>query len=196
MAWKSSIPLIASGVAAVGALVWLGQPVLRKLLQRQAGVRGGTWPPREAWDTPIPAEIPAARFSPLTDDPARAQDDALRAVEDDLFFSLDDLGDDPEGIESPESAESVHAASHPKPADEPYDALDAEDIGRQWLLRATEASPADEAPPEEALEGLRGVTPRQPFENPEAQDQDPEEVDPEEDEEALERGEPARRRRT
>jgi hypothetical protein len=168
--------------------------VLRKLFRRDAGARGDIWPPREAWDTPIP-EVPAARFSPLADDPARAQDDALRAVEDDIFFSLEEIGDDPEDIESAESAESVHPATHPKPADEPYDALDAEDIGRQWLLRATEASPPDEAPPEESLEGLRGVPPQEPFENPEPKDRDPEEVDPEQDEDELERGGPARRRR-
>jgi hypothetical protein len=42
---------------------------------------------------------------------------------------------------------TVDSAEHLRPGDEPYDAVDAEDVGTAWLRRATQSEPLEESDP-------------------------------------------------
>jgi len=72
-----------------------------------------------------------------------------RAAED---FDFDTRAD-PEEVAEVERGRTVDALEHPVLPEEPYDALDAEDLGTEWLLRATETSGPSGPAPSELLDG-------------------------------------------
>jgi hypothetical protein len=84
-----------------------------------------------------------------------ARDDALKALEpseDGRDFELD-----PEEWIEPEQAEpesrlrTADSTEHVRLGDEPYDAVDAEDVGTAWLRRATQsAEPREESDPNDS----------------------------------------------
>jgi hypothetical protein len=151
-----SVGLIA-GSAAMAGLVWAG----RSLFTR----RKPQGPAPEAAPGPAPADAPADRADAgwegeALDDVARR--DALhdmregQALELDIDFDGraepaaaeaaqvdDDIADDDLDIEIEEVdfGETVGALELPTAQDEPYDAVDAEDVGTAWLLRATQTTP-------------------------------------------------------
>ncbi|HEX6278132.1 MAG TPA: hypothetical protein VFZ53_34040 [Polyangiaceae bacterium] len=128
--WKISALSIALGATATLGFVWLGARTRNK--RRAIG----------AADASLGAELPAFDA-----------DDAARA---DAFHDLDlregENGDlefgDPDDVD-PLDEEQVEVQSLDEEAstrDEPYDAVDPESIGVEFLRRATE-SPSTEAPP-------------------------------------------------
>jgi hypothetical protein len=147
MHWKRSASVLASGAAATMGLVWL----LR--LFRRTPVE------REEWDSPPddekgrePGELPktALTFPDDVEEDLTAADDARHDIGEE---PLDlDTASEPEDIDG-ERMETVHTHEHPRLSDEPYDALDADDLGTEWLFRATESSPPERLlTPEELLE--------------------------------------------
>jgi hypothetical protein len=89
--------------------------------------------------------------------------DAERTSGIDSTIELDDLDivedtrRDPTSIEWPESGETVRSKAHYSPIEEPYDAMDAEDVGAEWLTRATESMPIEGRDPVDALEGTNVI---------------------------------------
>jgi hypothetical protein len=138
---------LASGAAATIGLVWLTRLFRRKTAER------------EEWDSP-PLEVrpgtqelpkAALTFPDDVDDEAMAAADARRDIGE-KPLDLDAVSD-PENVDLSENAETVHAHEAAEAQDEHYDALDADDLGTEWLFRAT-ASSAPDRPrtPEELLE--------------------------------------------
>jgi hypothetical protein len=72
-----------------------------------------------------------------------------RSAED---FDFDTRAD-PEEVAEVERGRTVDALEHAVLPDEPYDALDAEDLGTAWLFRATETSGPSGPAPNELLDG-------------------------------------------
>lgn len=155
MAWKSTVPWIVGAVGTAG-LAFVAHAFKRKDvgLDREqtppfdVDVTDANLPevdvielepPREEWDTP---QADGLRFLRPLDDALRAEDDAERDIGEEFWFERDTLRG-PEGIDVQEGAETVHAAEHPRAEEERYDALDAEEMGRQWLLRATQSAPRE-----------------------------------------------------
>jgi hypothetical protein len=139
MVWKHSVSWLASGAAATVGFVWLS----RLFRQRAAE--------REAWDSPPvdvqqdpPPELPKAALT-FPDDVLEDEVVAARDARHDIGEEpLDlDTADEPEDIEISDDAATVHAQEHPIAPEEPYDALDADDLGTEWLFRATESHPAE-----------------------------------------------------
>jgi hypothetical protein len=137
MHWKRSVSVIASGAAAAAGLVWL--------------VRGFRKAPveREEWDSPRdalgagPAELPkpALTFPDDVEEELMAADDAREDIgEDALDF---ETSTDPDDVDAAERMETVHTHEQRRLSDEPYDALDADDLGTEWLFRATASSPPE-----------------------------------------------------
>jgi hypothetical protein len=88
-----------------------------------------------------------------------AQADAMRdlAAEGAIFDENDeelvfDTRRDPQNVDWPQG-ETVQSNGHFSVADEHYDAIDAEDVGTEWLARATEAGPVEGRDPLDLLEG-------------------------------------------
>jgi hypothetical protein len=96
-----------------------------------------------------------------------AHDDAMRDIEaEGLNFDDGDERDDerddvdivfdtlrnPQDVEWP-PRENVQSNAHFGPRDEPYDAVDPEDVGSEWLTRATQATPAEGRDPVDLLDG-------------------------------------------
>ena len=69
----------------------------------------------------------------------------------DLDFDID------VDIDQLEMNATVGPNAHAVPADEPYDALDAEDVGTAFLRRATQVEPSEDLDVNEALEGTHAV---------------------------------------
>jgi hypothetical protein len=145
MVWKHSVPWLASGAAATVGFVWLSRLLRRKSAEREA------WdsPPVDALSagelsTPRP-ELPKSGLT-LPDDVEEelaAQDDARRDIGEE---PLDlDTANDPENIELSDEAVTVQPQEHLVAAEESYDAVDADDLGTEWLFRATESHPAERA---------------------------------------------------
>lgn len=125
--WKLSALSVAAGAAATFGFVWLS---------RSARARRRLAPP------PTPSEH-------LTTPEEVARTDALR--------DLEDSGEDPEelglaasGDVDPIDMRSLDqeplAGDEPVPGDEHYDAIDPEEMGTEWLRRATESSEPPSAP--------------------------------------------------
>lgn len=145
--WKRSVSWLASGAAATVGLVWLTRLFRRKSAER------------EAWDSPpVDAtahggEIPksALTFPDDVEEELVAAEDARHDIGDP---ALDlEAEDQSEELEAPDSAETVHAQERTVPIDEPYDALDSDELGTEWLFRATESHPTERVmTPEELAE--------------------------------------------
>lgn len=124
-----------------------------------------------AHDTEIPpasAEIARAdalhdmRLSDLSDDEIREDDmgdrPTLEADELSVFDSEPDTWEeDVDPISVLDRPENVHPSEHVVMPDETYDALAPEDLGSEWLLRATEAGGPQERSPDDVLEGTQIV---------------------------------------
>ena len=108
----------------------------------------------------------ASRLRDINLDPDVNLDAAARA--DALHDMAEDDGDadfDADTVREPvdidgsnEVSATVGPHDHVVPADEPYDALDAEDVGAAWLRRATQAEPGEDLDLNEALEGMHEIT--------------------------------------
>lgn len=124
-----------------------------------------------AHDTEIPpasAEVARAdalhdmRLSDLLDDEIREDDlgdrPTLDAEDLGVFDSEPDTWEeDVDPISVLDRPENVHASEHVVMPDETYDALAPEDLGSEWLLRATEAGGPQERSPDDVLEGTQIV---------------------------------------
>jgi hypothetical protein len=85
-----------------------------------------------------------------------AREDALRDLHaggDDEPALEFDTRRDPDDIDPSEVLETARSTEHVGSHDEPYDALDPEDVGAEWLLRATASAPLAGRDPIDALEG-------------------------------------------
>jgi hypothetical protein len=138
MVWKQSVSWLASGAAATVGFVWLS----RLLRQRSAE--------REAWDSPpvdVEKSLPHAQPKAALTVPDDAEDEisAARDARHDIGEeSLDlDTANDPEDVEISDEAVTVQAQEHLISPEEPYDALDSDDLGTEWLFRATQSHPPD-----------------------------------------------------
>jgi hypothetical protein len=110
--WKISALSIAAGAAATFGFVWLTRTRAKRML--------------------LPA--PAERFGVDLDEAARA--DALHDVGD--HDALEDIEVEPDDVEPVRTGPFDEERFS---LDEPYDAVDPEDIGTEYLRRATEAPP-------------------------------------------------------
>lgn len=166
-----SVGLIA-GSAAMAGLVWAGRSLVTKV------TRGRRAP--EPASTPSVETVEAGWEGEALDDIAQrdslhdmreghaveldrgmrlddmARDDAFHDMGEDSSAELElDTRADPEDIDVQdlEAAETVGALELPAAQDEPYDAVDAEDVGTAWLLRATQATPPVGWNAQDVLEG-------------------------------------------
>lgn len=100
----------------------------------------------------LPADPSDAGSSGQTSDGA-ARADALRDLGDENALSADfDVQIDAEDIDVLDLGENVGTLDQAELTDEPYDSLDAEDVGTEWLLRATQNSTPHRRDPGEAFE--------------------------------------------
>jgi hypothetical protein len=131
MDWKRSMSWLASGAAATVGLVWVTRWFRRRPVER------------EEWDSPpvAPRELPkpALTFPDDIEEELTAADDARRDIGEEPL----DLGtaSEPGDVEPEESTETIHGDEHMLAPDEPYDAVDPDDLGTEWLFRATQSTP-------------------------------------------------------
>lgn len=122
--------------------------------------------PRASRDASSKRKIEAGGLPDINLDPdvnldAIARSDALHdmgGLSEDVDFDADTKRA-PMAVEPAEEVEmTVGPSEHTVPGDEPYDALDAEDVGTAWLRRATESETTEEPDALEALDGMHEVT--------------------------------------
>ncbi|HEV8549521.1 MAG TPA: hypothetical protein VGQ57_10845 [Polyangiaceae bacterium] len=138
-------------------LVWAGRALLGRVKRPTAAAdRQGTpeAPVEHGWEGEALDDI--ARHDALRDlGDGRALDFELDRIEPEDIDELD--------IEVSEAdievSETVGQLELPTAADEPYDAVDAEDVGAEWLLRATQTTPPMGWNANEAFEGGHVFTP-------------------------------------
>jgi hypothetical protein len=167
MAWKSMSPLITGSAAlALGVgFVWLkrsfgrkSEPALRAFevhTLRPGRFEPGAFAPEPMLDGEALEQ--AARIDALHDlggdedelDDGEAELDAV-AEDDELDL---DTARDPQDIDGAALTEMTRPAAHAQFAEEPYDALDAEDVGTEWLLRATQAEHVERPSTSEPFQG-------------------------------------------
>lgn len=142
---KRSMSLVASGAFVSAGLVWLTRLLRRKPAER------------EEWDAPAldaktdPLPKPALAFPDDLEEDLAAAEDAQRDIGEDAL-DLDSAGESEE-VDPPDTYETVHVQEQLVAPEEPYDAVDADDLGTQWLFRATQASPPERPlTPEELAE--------------------------------------------
>jgi hypothetical protein len=148
MALKHTMSWLVSGAAATAGLVWV-----TRLLRRNAAER-------EAWDSP-PDDVPRSERRELPKPALTFPDD----LEDDFAAAADarrDIGEepldldtasDPRDVDPDDGAETVHADEHLARPEENYDAIDSDDLGTEWLFRATQSAPRERPlTPEELAE--------------------------------------------
>ena len=165
-----SVGLFA-GSAAMAGLVWAGRSLVTRLTQRgRSAVEppAGTQAAEAGWEGEALDDI--AQRDSLHDMrdgqavdldggarlDAIAREDALHDMGEDDSDDFDlDTRAEPEDIDVRdfEAAETVGPLELPTAMDEPYDAVDAEDVGTAWLLRATQATPPVGWNAHEVLEG-------------------------------------------
>jgi len=150
----ASIKILA-GSAAVAGLVWAQRALRGRLQQAKAG-RG----PRVDSERAAPASGPDGKAEAL-DEIALAE--ALRDIRDMRQRRLEEMAvdprDEPEDIDGVPRTADVGYFDHAAAPDEQYDALDAEDMGTEWLQRATQTSAANRQDPSALLEGTHGLEP-------------------------------------
>jgi hypothetical protein len=135
--WKVTTLSLAFGAAATAGFVWVSR-------WSRARRRLSTLAPS------APKE-----YLPTSDDVARS--DALHDLE-----SEGDLSEsfDAEGVDVRSLDDEPLAGDEPVLGDEHYDAIDPEDIGTEWLRRATEAEPVGK--PRSFSEEFADVAPELP----------------------------------
>jgi hypothetical protein len=161
--WKISVLSVALGAAAAAGFVWLGRRPRRPLISRAAPAlagtsdyageeraEGGAHPigyvaerdERAAWGADEAARLDALHDLEVAD-PENAELDLEAALE--RIEPIEIEPSDDETVEfRPLEEESLTS-------DEPYDAVDPESIGSEFLRRATE-SPALDKPHESAFD--------------------------------------------
>jgi hypothetical protein len=141
----SSIKFLA-GTAAVAGLIWARKALLQRGLKRQAAPGAGGTPMQGREDQ----GDEAAMVEALRD----IRDLRQRRQEQD---EAEEPQIEPEDIDELELAADVGYLDRSAPPDEPYDAVDAEDVGTEWLQRATQTTAASRQDPSELLEGTHGI---------------------------------------
>ncbi len=137
----TSVGLIA-GSAAMAGLIWAGRALWSRFQGPNVNALTGLDAKGrdEDWETEALADI--AHLHALRD--LRASQAADLAA---------DTLDDPEDIDQFDLDATVGTMEHASTADDSYDAVDAEDVGTEWLLRATQATPPERRDANEVLEG-------------------------------------------
>jgi hypothetical protein len=123
-----------------------------------------------ARDTEIPPSAEVARADALHD--MRLSDRAEDEIRDDDLgdrptLDADELGvfdsepdtweEDVDPVSILDRPENVHPSEHVVSPDDTYDAVAPEDLGTEWLLRATEAGGPQERSPDDMLDGTQIV---------------------------------------
>ena len=167
-----SVGLFA-GSAAMAGLVWAGRSLVTKLTQRARGAAGAAdaapapvaeagWEGEALDDIAQRDSLHDMREGHAIDLDARADLDAIARHDAYHDMGEDEADDfevdtqaDPEDVDVQDldAAETVGALELPSAADESYDAVDAEDVGTAWLLRATQATPPVGWNAQDVLEG-------------------------------------------
>jgi hypothetical protein len=146
MALKGMVPWVGGGAAMAVGLVWA---------QRALNWRGAL--PRKS--QAVAPELPDINLDPDVNLGDRARDDALHDMggldDDEIDFDADTQRQ-PASIDEVDVTPTAGPLEHLLPADEQYDAMDAEDVGTAWLRRATESESVELAP-DAALEGTQQV---------------------------------------
>jgi hypothetical protein len=147
MAFKHTMRWLASGAAATAGLVWMARLLRRKSAER------------EEWDSPLGdaprserGELPksALTFPDDAEEDFAAAADARQDIGEELLDL--DMASDPRAVD-PDGAETVHGDEHLERPEEHYDAVDSDDLGAEWLFRATQSAPRARTPtPEELAE--------------------------------------------
>lgn len=147
MALKGTIPWVGGGAAVAVGLVWA----------RHALNWRGRLPRSSKAASP---ELPNVNLNPDADLDDRARDDALHDMggfeNDEVDFDAD-TERQPSSLDAVETAVTAGPIEHVVPNEEPYDAMDPEDVGTAWLRRATETEVSEAADPGESLEGMHEV---------------------------------------
>jgi len=145
--FRSALAGGLAGGAVLAGLVWAGRAFVTRI--RGSGAlpatltenAGGTEAVDHGWE------------ADALDDAARM--DALHDMHEDAVSDIDfDLRADRDELAASERGRSVHALEQASFPDEPYDALDADDLGTEWLLRATQASGTGHPARSELLDGM------------------------------------------
>lgn len=143
MFFRSALTGGLAGGAVLAGLVWAGRAFVMR-------VRGSVAPPEDAADT---EGVDRGWEADALDDVARM--DALHDMNQDAVSDFDfDTRPDQEELAASERGRSVQALEQARLPDEPYDALDADDLGMEWLLRATQASGTGHPARSELLDGM------------------------------------------
>ncbi len=161
MAWKTSIPWFGAVATFAAGYVWV-----RTMRGRRAAS------PHASQSAPLLTELDEITEEDLLpvelDLEELAREDALNALAPSLDGrAADDELDDPatwEDVDVDDSGDhvvTVESAEHLRPGDEPYDAVDAEDVGSAWLRRATQSEPLEESDPND-IWGSHLITPELP----------------------------------
>ena len=152
MAWKSTIPWLSSGAVIALGYLWA---------RRTPGSRGGL--PQLSRDAAREREaghLHDINFDPDVNLDAAARADAIHDMggrDSDADFDADTVRE-PVDVETLlEMNGTVGPMDHAVPADEPYDALDADDVATAWLRRATQVEPSEDLDLNEALEGTHEI---------------------------------------
>jgi len=135
----ASVGTLAGGATVLG-LVWASRVIRSRVQNAKAPSRGFT-------EETATGELDRGWEADALDDVERseAKREARVSPPGDIDF---DLYDEPDGIDALDLA-ATYELERVDVADEPYDALDAEDVGTEWLLRATQTSAPERTDPSE-----------------------------------------------
>jgi len=149
MAWKATVPWLGGGAALAVGFVWL-----------QKALRWRESSPRVSQAAP-PSEVSDINLDPdvNVDFDEIAHSNALHDIGDlDLGSSADFEWELPPEVGAPDdTGVTVGPSEHTIMADEPYDALEPEDVGTAWLRRATQSETSEEFDVADALEGVQQI---------------------------------------
>jgi hypothetical protein len=141
---RSALTGTLAGGAVVAGLVWAGKAFVTRLRGSGAPLMASRETTSEAVDRGWEADA--------LDDVARM--DALHDMDQGRAIEVDfDTRADPEELAESARGRTVDAFERGGQSDEPYDALDAEDLGTEWLLRAMQTSGTTGPAQNELFEG-------------------------------------------
>jgi hypothetical protein len=169
MAWKSTIPWLSSGAVVALGYLWArrtpGSRAGLPQLSRDAARRGHAGELRDINLDPD-VNLDAIAHADAVHDMGRLDDNADFDADTKvgLASERDPSERDPLDLELDfdvdvdlEMDATVGPNDHATLADEPYDALDAEDVGTAFLRRATQVEPSEDMDVGEALEGTHEI---------------------------------------
>jgi hypothetical protein len=177
MPWKTTTPWLV-GLAAAAGYVWFKRSVTGPGAQPFG--KTSEVDEDELADSDFELSAPA---SEIVRGYVRAEQDELRALARDTEVppvsteiaradalhdmrlsdlakeehGADDWDDDVDPISVLDRPANVHPSEHVVSPDDTYDAVAPEDLGSEWLLRATEAGGPQERSPDEMLDGTQVV---------------------------------------